>query len=193
MNLVDRQIMALCQGEVHPDIRVFYDRVGWFDCPSCVTPLVEGCHPKVNPASLEIHVGETAKMRGQRLDGTVQWFDVPLADFSEEAPYLMHSGETVLLSAQEKVNMPTFLAGQFRLKSSRGRELYEHLEAGFFDPGYSGIPTLELINHDLVPLPLYPGLAIGQLVLTLTLGCPDRDYRVTGRYNGDTTAQESKG
>ena len=98
-----------------------------------------------------------------------------------------------MLSAQEKINMPAFLTGQFRLKSSRGRELYEHLEAGFFDPGYNGIPTLELINHDLAPLPLYPGLPIGQLVLALTLGRPDNDYRVTGRYNGDTKAQESKG
>lgn len=194
MDLVDRHIVALCKGEVHSEIRNLYKIIGWSECPERVTPLVEGCTPKINPASLEIHLGVTAETR-RVLTGKAQgvWLEVPFADFSEDFPYQMQPGEAMLVAAMEKINIPRFLCGQFRLKSSRGRELYEHFEAGFFDPGYFGVPTLELINHDSVPLPLYPKLAIGQLVFTLTLGVPDRDYSVTGRYNGDTKVQRSKG
>ena len=41
--------------------------------------------------------------------------------------------------------------------------LVVHLTAGFFDPGFKGWPTLEMVNSNPVPLILYPGMKIAQM------------------------------
>ncbi len=38
-----------------------------------------------------------------------------------------------------------------------------HSTAGFIDPGFAGAITFELSNIGKVPIPLYPGLRVGQL------------------------------
>jgi deoxycytidine triphosphate deaminase len=120
--------------------------------------------------------------------------NIDLGKYSPSHPYLMIPGERCLVASLETFNLPTFLCAQFRLKSSRGREWYEHMEAGFCDPGWNGSKlTMEIINMAPGLLPLYPGLRMGQLVFSLTLGVPDKHYGQTGRYNGDQTVMASKG
>jgi dCTP deaminase len=152
----------------------------------------------VNPASIDIRVGDTAKLRTCRkvYDGgqTCSYEDVDLSIFSQDRPYWLQPGDRVLVGSLETFNLPDFVCAQFRLKSSRGREWYEHMEAGFCDPGWHGSKlTMEIINMDSDQLPLYPGLRMGQLIFSLTLGIPDKDYSVTGRYNQDLQVMESKG
>jgi dCTP deaminase len=103
--------------------------------------------------------------------------------------------EFCLAETIETFNLPRFIAAQFVLKSSRAREGYEHMLAGFCDPGWHGSKlTLELKNarrfHDL---PLYPGLKIGQMVFRKMCTSPLRDYSETGRYNLDRSVAASKG
>lgn len=193
MILIDRQIKALCQGQVPEDLASFYSHHFWEDIPSKVKPLVTPYDPElVNPASIDIRVGETAKWRN--VLGKEGYVDLDLTYYSEYVPELMRPGDRYLVSSLETFNIPPFLTAQFRLKSSRGREWYEHMEAGFCDPGWNGSKlTMEIINMDSEPLPLYPGLRMGQLIFSLTLGVPDKDYGQTGRYNGDTTVMASKG
>jgi dCTP deaminase len=192
--LVDRQIDALCRGEVPEELQNYFTYVlGWEVCPAKIPPMVEPYDPDlINPASLDIRVGETAKWR--HLDAENGYVDVDLTDYSEDMPDLIYPGERYLVSSLETFHLPNFLCAQFRLKSSRGREWYEHMEAGFADPGWHGSKlTMEIINMDLAPLPLYPGLKMGQLIFSLTLGTPTKNYAQTGRYNGDKTVMESKG
>ena len=86
------------------------------------------------------------------------------------------------------------VAGQLALKSSRAREGIEHLMAGYIDPGYAGRLTLELVNARVLhPVPLWPGMRIGQIVFHKMSLLPNKDYSVTGRYQGDQTVQASKG
>jgi dCTP deaminase len=81
------------------------------------------------------------------------------------------------------------------LKSSRAREGLEHLLAGYCDPGWHGSRlTLELHNsRRFHNIPLWPGMKIGQMVFHVIAGTPERTYRETGRYNGDTQVTASRG
>jgi dCTP deaminase len=53
------------------------------------------------------------------------------------------------------------------------------------DPGFKGCITLEIINEGQVPIVLYPGILIAQLVLHKTSG----KSRYSGRYNHPTGPQ----
>jgi dCTP deaminase len=53
---------------------------------------------------------------------------------------------------------------------------------------------MELKNgRRMHPLPIWPGLRIGQMKFLLVSGRPDRSYAATGRYNADLGVTGSKG
>jgi dCTP deaminase len=147
---------------------------------------------QLNPASYDVLLGnhlmiETVASR--------ELIPVDISDCSKDKPYWLRPGGFVLAETFETFNVPDDIAAQFVLKSSRGREGLSHALCGYCDPGWHGSKlTLELHSlRQLHPLPLYPGLKIGQLVFSLMSGRPDRTYAVTGRYNGDNGVTASKG
>jgi dCTP deaminase len=168
--LPDHQIHALCQqGMVNP-----YDP------------------DMVNPASLDVRLGSTLLIESAQ---SRELLPYPLEGHTQENPYWLAPGQFCLAQTVEMFHLPPTVAAQFMLKSSRAREGLEHLMAGYCDPGWSGsVLTLELHNsRQLHPIALWPGMRIGQMVLHRMASTPERDYRETGRYCGDTTVQASKG
>ena len=105
---------------------------------------------------------------------------------------MLQPGEFCLAETLELFNLPDDICSTFLLKSSRAREGYGHMLAGFADPGWHGSRlTLELKNERLHhPLPLYPGLKIGQMVFH-RMTPPLRSYRETGHYNNHLTVMPS--
>ena len=191
MILPDWMIKELCGGTIPNFVLDHYENIGdELDNDYLDNPMVAPFDPElVNPASLDIRVGNTAKLRTQE-----GYKNIDLSQYSKDSPYALKQGDRVLIDSLETFNLPNFICAQFRLKSSRGREWYEHMEAGFCDPGWHGSKlTMEVINMDLNPLPLYTGLRMGQLIFSLMLAIPEKDYSVTGRYNNDKTVMESKG
>jgi dCTP deaminase len=188
--LVDHQIDSLCLGIVPDDLRYFYFNMFNIPLPCKISPLVEPYDAElVNPASLDIRIGETARWKVS--DGIIC---VDLREYVEAEPRWLNPGDLYLIASMETINLPSFLTAQFKLKSSRAREYYGHQFAGFCDPGWHGSKlTMELVNDSPDLLPIYPGLKMGQLIFSLALGRPSRSYAVTGRYNGDQTVMESKG
>lgn len=78
--------------------------------------------------------------------------------------YLLNPNEFILGSTNEKVNVPSSIACRFEGKSSLGRiGLSTHVTAGFIDPGFHGNITLEITNHNSVPILLHFKQLIGQL------------------------------
>ena len=65
--------------------------------------------------------------------------------------------------------------------------------AGWCDPGWHGSRlTLELKNVRLHhPLPLYPGLKIGQMVFHTMSSVPLNSYASVGHYNNHSTVMPS--
>ncbi len=81
------------------------------------------------------------------------------------SPLTLHSGGVVLVSTYEWVRLSSTLAGVVTARSSWAREGLSIATATFINPCYTGIITLELSNLGQVPIVLYPGLRVAQLVL----------------------------
>lgn len=154
--------------------------------------LIEPYEPEQQgPASYDVRLGEKILVE-QRAStpGGAEWREV---DISEQA-YMLAPGEFVLAHTAEYVRIPVELECIFQLKSSRGREGYEHALAGYIDPGFHGQVTLELTNlRRYKSLPLKAGLLIGQLRFSKVDEPPHRPYCMTGRYNNDLGVVPSKG
>lgn len=112
----------------------------------------------------------------------------------KEQVFWMPPGAFILASTAEWIRVPNSMECIFQLKSSRGREGYEHALAGYIDAGYHGNVTLELSNvRRFTELPLSAGMRIGQLRFLKLDSTPLRPYSLTGRYHCDKGVQESKG
>jgi dCTP deaminase len=145
----------------------------------------------INPASLDLRLGNTIMIESAE---SLDMRELSIARHTVENPYLLRPGQFILAQTIEVFNMPENIAGLFFLKSSRAREGYENLHAGYADPGWHGsVLTLELKNsRQLLPLPLYPGTKIGQMVFFRMSNPPVVSYAVTGSYNQDLSTTGSK-
>lgn len=188
--------------------------VDWQIQERCLQGMVVPFDPVfLNPTSLDIRVGDSAKLFVYKEKGLIaqakrklwQWFrwggepavecvDIDLRKTNHLDPYWLEAGDRILVASLETFNLPENVAAQFLLKSSRGREFYEHLLAGWCDPGWNGSKlTMEIINHSLGRLPLYKGFRLGQMIFYGLDTLPRKSYRECGRYNGDLCVQQSKG
>lgn len=145
----------------------------------------------LNPASLDVVLGDhlMIEVADQR-----ELIRIDISNRTKDDPYMLLPGEFCLAQTREVFDLPADIAAQFVLKSSRAREGYNHLLAGWADPLWSGsVLTLELINaRRHWSLPLYPNLKIGQMVFFRMSERPARGYDQTGRYNGDRTVMGCK-
>ncbi len=140
-----------------------------------VTPIVE-LATQLGPTSLDVRLG--TRFQAQRRSALpyiepIQDEAALRADIAEytqdyvilpSQPYVLHPGDFALACTLEFVRLPADLSARLEGRSSWGRlGLQIHSTAGFIDPGFSGVITFELSNLGKVPIPLYPGLRIGQL------------------------------
>lgn len=144
---------------------------------------------QLNPASYDVTLADAIRIETPQ-KAAKRWMTV---DISCQT-YWLKPGEFILAATQEIVDVPKELEAIFCLKSSRGREGYNHMLAGYIDPGFRGQVTLEIHNcNRFNDLPIFAGLRIGQLRFAELASVPDRDYKQTGRYCDDIGAQPSKG
>lgn len=149
--------------------------------------LVEPFDPDmINPASIDVTLGPKVKVEND--NGFFTEIDI------SEEPFWMPPGGFVLASTAEWIRVPVSMECVFLLKSSRGREGYDHALATYCDPGFHGNITLELSNlRRFKELPLSIGMRIGQLRFSRLDALPHRSYSQTGRYHNDEGPVESRG
>lgn len=94
-----------------------------------------------------------------------------IEEYSEEIilqpsePFILHPKDFVLASTFEYLKLPLYLTARLEGRSTWGRVgLQVHSTAGLIDPGFEGSLTFELHNLGKLPLPLFPGTRVGQLV-----------------------------
>ena len=140
----------------------------------------------LNPASLDVRLGSNLMIvvRDQP-----ELMRIDISERTEDEPYLLLPGEVCLAETIEQFNLPDDISAEFVLKSSRARDFYGHMLAGWCDPGWHGSKlTLELKNERRYhPLPLYPNLKIGQMVFFRMSAIPLKSYALTGHYNNHET------
>lgn len=103
--------------------------------------------------------------------------------------FVLHPGEFALGSTRERVVIPPDLVARVEGRSSIGRlAVVVHATAGFVDPGFDGRITLELSNLGRLPVKLYPGMRISQIVLDQLSSPAERPYGPGrgSKYQGQT-------
>lgn len=82
-------------------------------------------------------------------------------DVPDNDAFTMQPGEFVLAATREKLELADNVMARLEGRSSLGRlGIIVHSTAGLFDPGWTGIATLELGNLGRMPVQLYPGMRI---------------------------------
>ncbi len=93
-------------------------------------------------------------------------------------------GAFALASTTERVKIGHRVAGRLEGKSSLARlGLIVHTTAGFFDPGFEGYPTLELLNVSPRPMLLRPDMPIAQMCFFEVMSKPKHLYGERGKYD----------
>ena len=115
--------------------------------------------------------------------------------FSKEKPFVLHPHDFVLGSSIERFEFPDDLGGKLEGRSSLGRiGLVIHSTAGWFDPGFQGTCTLEITNIGKIPIKLYPGMRVGQMVFEQMTSKSENPYnlRDQSKYSGQMEPTESR-
>ncbi|MEW5955300.1 MAG: dCTP deaminase [Candidatus Micrarchaeota archaeon] len=115
--------------------------------------------------------------------------------FEMRKPFVVHPHDFVLGSTLEKVRLPNDLGARLDGRSSLGRMgLLMHATAGWIDPGFDGHITLEITNLGKLPVKLYIGMRIGQLLFYQLSSPAEVPYneRKQSKYRGEKGATESK-
>lgn len=97
------------------------------------------------------------------------------------SPFLLHPGMLALGATLEYIRLPNDLEGQVEGRSSWARLGLEIATATSIEPGFQGVVTLELSNVGTIPLELFPGVRIAQLVFRTAEPAVDKAYADDGR------------
>ncbi|MBT9169075.1 MAG: dCTP deaminase [Syntrophomonadaceae bacterium] len=160
-----------------------------------VTPLLDPFE-SFDPASINVRLGnEFIVMRKQffpildisdedQLSERIEKYQEKVRiDYKEE--FVLHPNQLIIGSTFEYVSLPDSLMCYVIGKSNWGRMGLIIATATKVDPGFKGAITLEIINEGEVPVVLYPGIPIAQLVFHETTG----KAKYSGTYNYATGPQ----
>jgi dCTP deaminase len=82
--------------------------------------------------------------------------------------FILHPQTLVLGSTFEFISLPNDIAASIEGRSSWARTGLMVATASYVEPGFKGCITLELSNVSNIPIKLYPGLRIGQIIFDRT-------------------------
>lgn len=97
--------------------------------------------------------------------------------------FVLHPGVLALAATFEYLQLPSDLEGQVEGRSSWARLGLQIASATFVEPGFSGVVTFELANVGNMPLQLYPGTRVSQLILRETCSRAEDAYAGRRKYN----------
>ena len=155
----------------------------------------------VQPASIDVRLAADVRSFDRSAASLIDVKNIPedytvLNEVSHSHPYILHPGEFVLCSTVEHFGLADNLVGRVEGKSSLGRlGLMIHSTAGFIDPGWDGVITLELSNIGPLPITLYRDMPIGQISFMQTLSPALRPYGhpdLGSRYYGQDRTTPSR-
>jgi dCTP deaminase len=137
---------------------------------------------QLNPASYDLQIGPIAMV--EHINGN-------LVELELRDGIIIGPGERCLAQSMEKFNIPSHVAANILLKSSRAREGWDHAFAGWCDPGWHGsVLTLELRNTNRYrTLILTEGMLMVQMIFHTLDREPNHLYK--GKYNNNSIVARS--
>ena len=95
-------------------------------------------------------------------------------------PFVLHPQTMVLGSTFEFVSLPNDITATIEGRSSWARAGLIIATASYIDPGFKGCITLEIANISSIPIKLYPGTRIAQLIFNLVSSKSKYEFK---KYN----------
>jgi len=131
---------------------------------------------RVGPASIDLTLDNqfrVFKNLHETLDLHSETFDPDV--FSEvktvEKSILLQPGQTILGVTVEKVTLPPTLCGWIQGRSRFARiGLMVHISSSFIQPGVENKQVLELFNAGPMPINIFPGVSVCQILFEETVG-----------------------
>jgi dCTP deaminase len=152
-----------------------------------IEPLSEG---QIQPASVDLRLSNYYLKVDENMLETI--------DLEKEIVYqeiirdeiIIPPHSFLLATTLEKIKLPSDITAFVEGRSSIGRMGLFIQNAGWVDPGYNGSITLELYNANRLPIKLYSGRRVCQLVFART----DRDALIpySGKYQNSSKATGSR-
>jgi len=142
-----------------------------------ITPLLNR-DLQINEASIDIRLGHDFIVTRR---GNLPLLDPASQDVREHRyqtkhfvnfrePFYLHPQELVLAGTLEHFRLPIDVAATVTSRSQWGRAGLVIATATAVHPGFCGTITLELLNLGEVPLVLYPGTSVAQMVFYECVG-----------------------
>ena len=157
---------------------------------------------QIQPSSVDMRLGDEFKVfkviRKPYIDPKDE---EDIAEYMESSTvpegeaFIIHPNEFALATTQEYVKVPDDLVARVEGRSSMGRlGVTMHVTAGYVDPGFEGRITLEISNIGAMPVALYPGQRVCQLVFEtmttpaeLPYGHPKRNSKYITQLKPEST------
>lgn len=152
-----------------------------------ITPLKP---EQIGPASVDVHLGHefivfrqasiaSLDIKEDRIGRNPHLYQEKVRKRTDDK-FVLHPHQLVLGATREYVSLPEDIAADIVGRSTWGRTGLIIATATKIDPGFKGCITLEIVNEGVIPIVLYPGLKIAQLVLFRTEG--KASYRGSYEY-----------
>lgn len=146
----------------------------------------------VGPSSLDLHLDNRAMVLDRPANLGYIYLDRRLdveTSFTDDSGwdnFTLFPGEFYIMSTVEHITLPKNIAGFLQGRSSIARLGIDIHAAGFFDPGFSGNATLEVMNLTNVPIVVPKHTRICQMVFMhcneATVGYADKaDQKYQGQ------------
>jgi dCTP deaminase len=137
-----------------------------------VIPLID--EGQIGSTSLDVRLGTSFQIYQSNHSGIIDLICTKSLEEAERNSFMIDldfleglvlaPGQFVLGHTLEYLLLPANIAAELEGRSTYARLGLEiHMTAGFVDPGFNGVLTLELFNAGPNPVKIYPGLRIGQL------------------------------
>lgn len=167
--------------EAHQN-KAFTDRPTLVSCNYPSTPI------HIGPASIDLTLSMSFSV--PKKTNLIKLDEMSFYDHYTQKQFLLGSGEFVLASTQETVNLPDYISAFVQGRSSIGRLGLQIQNAGFIDAGFTGQITLELHNQGPNPILLESGTRICQIVFFQQVQASTKPYN--GKYQNQTGAVGSR-
>jgi len=154
-----------------------------------ITPILS---PKqIGDTSVDLRIGNQFVVFKPHIEGSLNPFsgsgghlnpaqELKIVQFGKK--FILHPGTLALGATFEYLQIPLDLEGQVEGRSSWARLGLQIATATHIEPGFTGVVTLELSNVGNIPLELYPGFRIAQLVLRQTASVVTNPYGNHKKY-----------
>jgi len=154
-----------------------------------VTPILSS--KQIGPASIDVRLGNQFIVFRRHMLGTFQPLDTSadLKKMQERQiirfgkPFVLHPGMLALGSTFEYIKIPSNLCCAVEGRSSWARLGLQIATATTVEPGFKGVLTLELSNVGTIPIELYPGVRIAQIIFFIAEAADAACYGETRKYS----------